>query len=106
MTDEMRHDADIPEEEYIDVYTLTDDETGEEITFELLAEADIDGAHYVAMAPMDDAALDGEEGQYIILRVDGEGDEKFFSTIDDDDTFDKVAEFFDDLFFEDVDYDD
>ncbi len=92
-------------EEYVDVYTLTDEETGEEHNFELLAEADIDGSHYVALAPLDGENEDGE-GQYFILRVEGEGDNLQFSTFDDEEeTFDKVAEFFDDLFFDEVDYD-
>jgi hypothetical protein len=102
MTDEQKFEG--MEDEYVDIYTLTDEETGEEMEFELLAEADIDGQHYVALEPMDEALR--ELGQYVILRMEGEGDDAHFVSFDDEEeTFDKVAEFFDDLFFEDVDYD-
>lgn len=101
MTDETR---DIQgEEETVDIYTLVDEE-GNEMEFQLLAEADIDGAHYVALEPMEDIP-DTEEGDYVILVEAVENGEKTFSTVDDEETLDKVAEFFDDLFFSEVDCD-
>lgn len=101
MTDETR---DIQgEEETVDIYTLVDEE-GNEMEFQLLAEADIDGAHYVALEPMEDIP-DAEEGDYVILAEAIENGEKTFSTVDDEETLDKVAEFFDDLFFSEVDCD-
>lgn len=92
------------EEEYVDVYTLTDEETGEELQFEVLAEADIDGVHYFAMMPLEEEANDEEVG-FIILQATEEDGETSFSTIDDEETFDRVAEFFEDLFFNEVDCD-
>lgn len=101
MTDETR---DIQgEEETVDIYTLVDEE-GNEMEFQLLAEADIDGVHYVALEPMEDIP-DAEEGDYVILVEAVENGEKTFSTVDDEETLDKVAEFFDDLFFSEVDCD-
>ncbi len=88
------------EEETVDIYTLTDSETGEELQFELLAEADIGDGHYVALAPLEE-----ESEEYVILQVTEEDGEPVFTSVDDDDTFEKVAEFFDDLFFNEVDCD-
>ena len=87
-------------EELIDIYTLTDEETGEEIDFELLDEADIDGEHYVALAPLDE---DAEE--YVILKAVGEGDELDLISIEDDDEFERVEEYFNDKLFSEIDYD-
>lgn len=89
------------EEEEVIVYTLTDEETGEESDYELLAEAEIDGQLYYAMAPADDE----EAEEYVILRVSEQGDELVFESIDDDDEFEKAEDYFNDLFFNEVDYD-
>ena len=43
-----------PEEEEVIVYTLTDEDTGEERDYELLAEATIEGQLYYAMVEADD----------------------------------------------------
>ena len=83
------------------VFTLTDEETGEEQDFELLASATVDGKLYYALVPADDE--DAEE--YIILEVEEDGEDVILSSIEDDDTFDKVEEYFNDLFFNEVDYD-
>ena len=90
MTDEQKFEG--MEDEYVDIYTLTDEETGEEIEFELLAEADIDGQHYVALEPMDEALR--ELGQYVILRMEGEGDDAELVTIESDAELDAAFEEF------------
>ena len=90
-----------PEEEEIIVYTLTDEDTGEECDYELLAEATIDNQLYYAMAPADDE----EAEEYVILRVVEQGEELIFESIDDDDEFEKVEDYINDLFFNEVDYD-
>lgn len=83
------------------VFTLTDEETGEEKDFELLARATIDEKLYFALVPADDE----EAEEYVILSVTEDGDDIILSSIDDDDEFDKVEEYFNDLFFSEVDYD-
>lgn len=88
------------EEEEILVYTLTDEETGEEIEFEFLDEATIDGKRYFALADLNE-----ETDEYVILSVTGEGEDLVFSTIEDDDEFEKVEDHFNDLLFGEVDYD-
>ena len=90
----------LPEEEEIPVFTLTDEETGEEKDFELLARGELDGKLYFALAPADE-----ESEEYVILSVQEDGDDIILETIDDDDEFEKVEDYFNDLFFNEVDYD-
>lgn len=82
------------------VFTLTDEE-GNESEFELLGELNIDDNIYLALIP-----LDGDEDEYVILKVevDENGDE-LLVTIDDDDEFDKVADAFEDTFMGEIDLD-
>lgn len=96
-------DKNVNEEELEEspVFTLTDEETGEEKDFELLASATIDDKLYYALVPADDE----EAEEYIILSVTEDGDDLILTSVDDDDEFDKVEEYFNDLFFSEVDYD-
>ncbi len=82
------------------VVTLTDEESGEEKDFEVVATAELDGKIYYALIPCDE---DGEE--YVILAAEEDGEDVILSTIDDDDEFEKVEDYFNDLLFSDVDYD-
>ena len=86
--------------EYAEIFTLTDEETGKEEQFELLASGEVDGKLSYAMASVD---TDAEE--YVVLEVTEDGDEVTLSTVDDDETFDRVAEYFDNLLFDEIDYD-
>ena len=97
---DMEKDIQNESEDLVDVFTLTDDETGEEQDFELLAEATIEGCRYYALAPIDE-----EAEEYVILKVTEEGDEPILESIDDDDEFERVEEYFNDLLFSDIDYD-
>ena len=92
-----------PEEELEEspIFTLTDEETGEEKDFELLARATIDEKLYFALIPADEEECE----EYVILSVSEDGDDILLSSIDDDDEFEKVEEYFNDLFFSEVDYD-
>ena len=83
------------------VYTLTDEETGEECDFQLIARATIDDMLYFALVP----AEDDECEEYVILRVTEDGDDILLESIDDDDEFEKVEEYFNDLLFSEIDYD-
>ena len=82
------------------IFTLTDEE-GNESEFELLGEMEIDDSTYLALIP-----LDGDEDEYVILKVevDENGDE-LLVTIDDDDEFDRVADAFEDTFMGEIDLD-
>ena len=91
----------IPEEELeASIITLTDDETGEKLDFVLIAEATIDEKLYYALEPADE-----ESEEYVILRVTEAEDDLILETVDDDDEFEKVEDYFNDLLFNEIDYD-
>ena len=88
------------ENERDEVFTLTD-EDGNESEFELIGTIDMDGCEYLALIP-----LDGEEDEYVILKVTAdENGEELLVTIDDDDEFDRVADAFEDKFMDECDLD-
>ncbi len=83
-----------------EVFTLTD-ETGKESEFELLGTCEFEGKTYLALIPV-------EEGmdEYVILRLElDEKGEEMLVTIDDDEEFDRIADYFEDELFDTVDYD-
>ena len=86
------------------IYTLTD-ENGNEIRFELVGACEFKGTQYYAMIPVEDADKDDEFCEYVILKAVIENGEEILVTIDDDDEFDRVADFFNDELFGSVDYD-
>ena len=80
---------------------MTDEDTGEEIDFQLIARATLDDVLYFALIPADDEDAD----EYVILRVSEDGEDVLLESIDDDDEFEKVEEYFNDILFGEVDYD-
>ena len=93
-------DNEILEEAEDNVITLTDEETGEERDFELYARCTIDDNLYFALVPVED---DGDE--YVILKATIDGEDMIFQTNEDDDEFEKVEDYFNDLLFNEIDYD-
>lgn len=94
-----------PEEEQVEKFTLTDEE-GNEIDFELIGSGEVDGNVYYAMIPAAEAEdEDRDTFEYVILKSEvGEDGEESLFTIDDDEEFDRVADYFDDM-FSTVDFD-
>ena len=97
---EKKYDMDESEEFDEIIYPLTDEETGETVEFQLIASATVDDVLYYALEPAHE-----ESDEYIILRVTEDGEYLNLETIDDDDEFEKVEEYFNDLLFGEVDYD-
>lgn len=96
-------------EEIPDTYTLTDDQ-GNEFEVELLAAFEFEGKSYRAITPVEEgeAPAKGKDQliEYDILEVvSDENGEEMLISIEDDEEFDRVADFFDDAFFGEVDYD-
>ena len=89
-------------------FTLVD-EDGSEIEFEKIGEVTIGEKTYFAMIPAeaaDNAQNDGGFCEYVVLRLDKDEDgEDTLVTVDDDEEFDNVADVFDDMFSEEIDYD-
>jgi uncharacterized protein YrzB (UPF0473 family) len=94
-------DENMMSEEY---YTLTDEE-GNELKFELIGKAELKGTQYFAFVPAEEDSSDSEFCEYTILKAVIEDGEEILVSIDDDDEFDDAADYFDDLFSEEIDYD-
>ncbi len=88
-----------------EIFTLTDEE-GNESEFELIASQEIDGVTYVALVPYEEGKEEDKEEEYVVLKMEADADgEDILVTIDDDDEFEKVAEIFEDMLFDEIDYD-
>ena len=93
------------EEEEVAVVTLTH-EDGTEEDFEIIGEYEKNGVRYFAMIPASLAESEGDDVlEYVILKLAEENGEEFLVTIDDDDELDDIADYFDDLFSSEIDYD-
>ena len=90
------------EEEY-DVYTLTD-EDGNESEFTLIGSVEMKGNTYYALIPAD-VDEESEYLEYVILKKTTEDGEEVLVSVDDDDEYDDVADYFDDLFADEIDLD-
>ncbi len=88
-----------------DYFTLVDEE-GNEYEFELIAHFEKDGQQYCAMTPvLEEGAPEPEELEYTLLKLVVEDGEQTLITIDDGDELDDVADYFDDYFTQEIDYD-
>lgn len=92
------------EMEEVEIYTLQD-ENGKQYQFELLETYEKNGVEYYAMIPADEAESGDGFMEYTILKVVVENGERNLISIDDDDEFEDVAAYFDNLFSEEIDYD-
>ena len=88
----------------LNIFTLTD-EDGNESDFEVVGQYEKNGQKYFAMIPVETEDDDSEFLEYIILKLAKDGDEEILVTVDDDDELDDVADYFDDLFESEIDYD-
>ncbi len=93
------------EEEMSEIFTLTD-EDGNDVDFEVIADYEKNGQRYFAMLPVDDEPTDDDVCEYVILKLAKDGDEDVLISVDDDDELDDIADYFDDLFSQEIDYDD
>ena len=92
------------ENEMMDTVILTD-EDGNEIEFEIIGQCEKNGQQYFAMIPADEADRSDDVLEYVILKLAVEGGEEVLVTVDDDEELDDVADYFDDLFSQEMDYD-
>ena len=87
-----------------DIFTLTD-EDGNEIEFELIAQCERNDNRYFAMIPVGEDEKEDDICEYVILKLSVDNGEEVLVTVDDDDELDDVADYFDDLFSQEIDYD-
>ncbi len=92
------------EEVESEYFTLTD-EDGNEIDFEVIGQYEKNGQQYFAMIPVEENDDEGDVLEYVILKLAKEGDEEILVTVDDDNELDDIADYFDDLFTREIDYD-
>ncbi len=92
------------EEEMSEIFTLTD-EDGNDVEFEVVADYEKNGERYFAMIPVEDDNEDSDVCEYVILKLAKDGDEDVLISVDDDDELDDIADYFDDLFSQEIDYD-
>ena len=86
---------------------MLQDENGNEHKFEVIAHCEYQGATYYAMIPALDSDMEEEFCEYVILKeiVDENGEESLVSVDDNEEEFNAVADIFDNLFDEEIDYD-
>ena len=87
-----------------ELITLTD-EDGNETQFEIIASYEMDGVTYLALVPTEN----NDEGEYVILRLEADPEnegEEILVTVDDDDEFYDVADLFEDIQFDELEYED
>lgn len=78
-----------------DLVTLTDDE-GKEYTFEVLDAIEDDENRYLALLPVydDPQKILDDSGELVIVKVEEENGEEYFSEIEDDEEYEMVADAF------------
>lgn len=93
------------EEEVENEYFTLTDEDGNEIDFEVIGQYEKNGEQYFAMIPVEDEDDSNDILEYVILKLAVEDGEEILVTVDDDDELDDIADYFDDLFSQEIDYD-
>lgn len=78
------------------------DDDGTTIKCELYDIVEFDGKQYAVLAEKDS---EDEEPELVLMRYTEEGEESYFETIDDDDEFERVSEYIENLDTEDEDED-
>ncbi len=78
-----------------DIVTLSDDD-GKEYTFEILDAIEDDENRYLALLPIyeDPQKILDDSGELVIVKVEEENGEEFFSEIEDDEEYEMVADAF------------
>lgn len=76
------------------------DDDGTTIKCDLYDIVEFDGKQYAVLAEKDS---EDEEPELVLMRYTEEGEESYFETIDDDDEFERVSEYIENLDTEDED---
>ena len=105
-------------EELDDNIIVLNDENGEEVKFEFLDLIECDGERYVVLLPVEehnhidgeDGSEDDDAGEVVILKVDHlnledpNDDEESYSSVDDEETLNKVFQLFKEKFKDEFDF--
>ena len=74
----------------------TIDEEGNKVVFELLDIVTVDNIEYALLLPVEEKKKE-EEGEILVMRLKKDGEEFSFEAIEDDDEFNKIAEYIEEL---------
>lgn len=72
----------------------TIDENGEVVNFELFDIVDVEGKEYALLLPADS---NEDNDEVILMRLTKEGEDYLFEAIEDDEEFDRVSEYIENL---------
>lgn len=75
----------------------TFDEEGNKVSFELLDIVTVDDIEYALLLPASSTAEDDEENEVLVMRIKREGEEFSFETIEDDEEFNKIAAYIEEI---------
>ena len=73
----------------------TFDEDGNKVSFELLDIVTVDDVDYALLLPAGEK--NDEEGEILVMRVHKDGEDYSFEVIEDDDEFNRIAEYIEEL---------
>lgn len=73
----------------------TFDENGNKVSFELLDIVTVEDVEYALLLPV--GAEKEEDDEILVMRVKKEGEEYSFEVIEDDDEFNRIAEYIEEL---------
>ncbi len=79
----------------------TIDENGEKVRFELYDIVEVEEKEYALLLPIEENEEDADE--LVIMRLEKDGEEYLFETIDSDEEFDRVASYVETLMDEEED---
>ena len=71
------------------------DEDGNKISFEVLDFITVDDIEYASLLPAD--TEDEGESEVLVMRAKKDGEDYYFETIEDDEEFDKVTAYIEDI---------
>ena len=72
------------------------DEQGNKVSFELLDIVTVDDVEYALLIPVEKSE-DEEENEVLVMRLKKDGEDFSFEAIEDDEEFEKVAEYIEEL---------
>ena len=74
----------------LDNKIILNDEDGNEVEFEFLDVVEVDGPEYVVLLPVEEA----DKGEVVIFRIEGEGEDESYVSLEDEEEAEKVFEAF------------
>ncbi len=89
MDENMNNDG-FEEFDELDNKIILNDEDGNEVEFEFLDVVELDGTEYVVLLPVEEA----EKGEVVIFRIEGEGEDESYVSLEDEDEAERVFQAF------------